>query len=286
MLVCFGNWGAGSLEAVLLNLSISSQVSQAEGPKESPETGEGSFKYTQFLFMDPRQVSPSLQCWWYHPGLPLFKCFRGKPHTRLLILHEVTLNKDIYSPGFSVTSKSTALWDWAASARWVKRKLSEEDLTLWIQSHAQLNDTVGSLKNGTKIWSVQNAHEDVLQAWQIKSISVGESAIVCWTRGFHQHNTHSVEIYTLLCRLSRCRVTNYINHPQEICEDVFVMMQLLATKARVQSLSIQKCFIPDTISCSPSVLWRNLSWTISPTKAQQKPCPISSTSCTRSYTHL
>lgn len=33
------------------------------------------------------------------------------------------------------------------------------------------------------------------------------------------------DIYTLLCWLSWCRVANYINHPQEICEDVFVMIQ-------------------------------------------------------------
>lgn len=66
--------------------------------------------------------------------------------------------------------------------------------------------------------------------------SVGKSsAIVCWTRGFHWHNTPSMEIHTLLRWLSRCRVTNYINHPPEICEDVFVMMQLLATMATANS---------------------------------------------------
>lgn len=42
--------------------------------------------------------------------------------------------------------------------------------------------------------------------------------------------------YIHCCRwLSRCRVTNYINHPPEICEDVFVMMQLLATMATANS---------------------------------------------------
>lgn len=38
-----------------------------------------------------------------------------------------------------------------------------------------------------------------------------------------------------LCWLSRCRVTNYINHPREICEDVFVMMQLISTMAWAHS---------------------------------------------------
>lgn len=47
------------------------------------------------------------------------------------------------------------------------------------------------------------------------------------TRGFGQHNSQSMEIYCIPpCWLSQCWVTNYINHPQEICEDVFVMMQL------------------------------------------------------------
>lgn len=48
-----------------------------------------------------------LQC--YHPGLLLLKHFGGKNSDRLLILHGVTLNKDTYSLGFSVTSKSIAL---------------------------------------------------------------------------------------------------------------------------------------------------------------------------------
>lgn len=139
-----------------------------------------------------------------------------------------------------------------------------------------------------KIWSVQNAHEDVLQAWWIKSVatSVGKSsAIVCWTRGFYQYNTHSMEIYTLLCWISRCRVTNYINRPQEICEDAFVMMQLLATMARAHSFYsdalFQTLFHVLSLCCGEICLEQFLQL-----RLNKKPCPISSTSCTRSYTHL
>lgn len=39
----------------------------------------------------------------------------------------------------------------------------------------------------------------------------------------------------LLCWLSVCRATNYINHLQKICEDIFVMMQLLDTTAKLLS---------------------------------------------------
>lgn len=41
MLFCFGNLGEDSLEAILLNLRISSQVSQVERPKELSEMEEG-----------------------------------------------------------------------------------------------------------------------------------------------------------------------------------------------------------------------------------------------------
>lgn len=66
--------------------------------------------------------------------------------------------------------------------------------------------------------------------------SVGKSsAIVWWNRGFYWYNTPSMEIHPLLRWLSQCRVTNYTKHPPEICEDVFVMMQLLTTTARANS---------------------------------------------------
>lgn len=53
---------------------------------------------------------------------------------------------------------------------------------------------------------------------------------------------YSEQIYTLLCRPSWCLVTNYINHPQEICEDVFVMIQLPATMSRAHSFYFSALF--------------------------------------------
>ncbi|KAM3613238.1 uncharacterized protein V6R79_022823, partial [Siganus canaliculatus] len=53
----------------------------------------------------------------------------------------------------------------------------------------------------------------------------------------HEDAQHTVHC----CADSQCRVTNYINHPQEICEDAFVMMQLLATVAR-DALSSQTLY--------------------------------------------
>lgn len=118
MLVCFGNWGAGSLEAALLNLRISSHVSQGDRPEEPPAMG-GVGKFLMLTVCHcisnggfyPLSLSCSVG------GITrahCCKCSWGEPHTRLLILHEVTLNKDTNSPGYSVTSKSITLLHWAA----------------------------------------------------------------------------------------------------------------------------------------------------------------------------
>lgn len=85
----------------------------------------------------------------------------------------------------------------------------------------------------------------------------------------------------------RCRVTYYINHPQEICENVFLMMQLLATMARApcfysENALFQTPFHVLPLCCGEICLEQFLRLGLN----KRETCPISSTSCTRSYTHL